>query len=114
MGEKDFLSDFRNIENAKHLIQVSIECCLDISNHIIASEKMRSPNDYADSFRVLHENKIIPDDLLNNLIEMAKFRNRLVHLYWEIDKEMLFEIIQLNLSDFNRFIQSILDKFDLS
>jgi uncharacterized protein YutE (UPF0331/DUF86 family) len=106
--KKDFLSDFRNSESAKYLLQVSIECCLDIANHIIASEKFRSPNDYADSFRVLHERSIVPDDLIGSLEEMAKFRNRLVHIYWEINDDLIYEIIQNNLNDFNRFIQIIL------
>ena len=104
----DFISDFRNAESAKYLLQVSIECCLDIANHIIASEKFRSPRDYADSFRVLHERGIVPDDLIGSLEEMAKFRNRLVHIYWEINDELIYEIIQNNLNDFNRFIQMIL------
>jgi len=106
--KKEFLSDFRNTESAKYLLQVSIECCLDIANHIIASEKFRSPHDYVDSFRVLHEQGIIPDHLIGNLEEMAKFRNRLVHIYWEINDDLIYEIIQNNLNDFNLFIQSIL------
>ena len=107
-NKQDFLSDFRNTESAKYLLQVSVECCLDIANHIIASEKFRSPTDYADSFRVLHEQSLVPDDLIGSLEEMAKFRNRLVHIYWEIDEDLIYEIIQNNLNDFSRFIQAIL------
>ncbi len=114
LNKDDFLSDFRNIESSKYLLQVSIECCLDMANHIIASEKLRSPKDYADSFRVLHENAVVPDGLIKNLVEMTKFRNRLVHIYWEIHDELIYEIIQEHLNDFDHFIQSVLSKFDLS
>ncbi|MDK2822075.1 MAG: hypothetical protein PWP31_2040 [Clostridia bacterium] len=31
--EDEFFSDFRNIESAKHLLQVSIECMIDICEH---------------------------------------------------------------------------------
>lgn len=106
--KRGFLADFRNTESAKYLLQVSIECCLDIANHIIASAKFRSPNDYADSFRILHEQKIVPDSLIDNLVEMAKFRNRIVHIYWEISDELVYEIIQEKLGDFNLYIQAIL------
>lgn len=106
--KRGFLADFRNTESAKYLLQVSIECCLDIANHIIASSKFRSPNDYADSFRILHEQKIVPDSLIDNLVEMAKFRNRIVHIYWEISDELVYEIIQEKLGDFNLYIQAIL------
>jgi len=33
---EEFLADFTKVESAKHLFQVSVECCLDVSNHIIA------------------------------------------------------------------------------
>lgn len=108
INKDEFVSDFRNSNSAKYLLQVSIECCLDISNHIIASEKFRSPDDYADSFRVLNEQKIVPDSLIDRLIEMAKFRNRIVHIYWEVDEDLVYDIIQNYLSDFELFIQSIL------
>ena len=106
-GKDEFISDFRNSSSAKYLLQVSIECCLDIANHIIASEKYRRPDDYADSFRVLHENKVIPDSLIDSLVEMAKFRNRIVHIYWEIDENFIYEILQNYLNDFELYIESI-------
>lgn len=108
ISKNEFISDFRNSNSAKYLLQVSIECCLDIANHIIASEKYRSPEDYADSFRVLNEREIVPNSLINRLIEMAKFRNRIVHIYWEVDEDLVYDIIQNYLSDFELFIQSIL------
>jgi len=108
IDKNEFISDFRNSNSAKYLLQVSIECCLDIANHIIASEKYRSPDDYADSFRILNEQKIVPDSFIDRLIEMAKFRNRIVHIYWEVDEDLVYDIIQNYLSDFELFIQSIL------
>ncbi|MFC2157868.1 DUF86 domain-containing protein [Acidobacteriota bacterium] len=108
INKSEFGSDFRNSTSAKYLLQVSIECCLDVANHIIASEKYRSPDDYADSFRVLNEQKIVPDSLIDRLIEMAKFRNRIVHVYWEVDEDLIYDIIQNYLSDFELYIQSIL------
>jgi uncharacterized protein YutE (UPF0331/DUF86 family) len=38
---------------------------------------------------------------------MAKFRNCLVHLYWEIDKKKVYEIIRDNLEDFKLFEQNV-------
>ena len=42
---KQFLKDKIVMGSAKCYLQVSIECCLDVTNHIIASEGVR--NDYA-------------------------------------------------------------------
>lgn len=55
LPEKTFLDDFTNVESTKHLLQVSIECCLDIAHHIVADEGFRTPTDYYDTFVVLRE-----------------------------------------------------------
>lgn len=56
---------------------------------------------------MLNENKIVPDSLINNLVDMAKFRNRIVHIYWEIDEQFVYDILQNYLGDFERYIESI-------
>ncbi len=39
---------------------------------------------------------------------MVQFRNRLVHLYWEVDAEVIYDILQRNLEDFEIFTKQIL------
>ena len=65
--ELEFLQDKIRIGSAKYYLQVSIECCLDIANHIIAAERFRAPKDYADSFYVLDENDIVDESLVLKL-----------------------------------------------
>ncbi|MGB9840737.1 type VII toxin-antitoxin system HepT family RNase toxin [Thermovenabulum sp.] len=95
---------------AERLLQVAIETVQNIGNHIIASRGYRNPKDYADIFRVLEEEKILPHDFSESLQQMAKFRNRLVHIYWDIDIKKVYDIIQNNLEDFERFAQIILEE----
>jgi uncharacterized protein YutE (UPF0331/DUF86 family) len=45
------------------------------------------------------------------LINMAKFRNLLVHLYWKIDDEKINEILQKELTDFDEFIRQIAKRY---
>jgi uncharacterized protein YutE (UPF0331/DUF86 family) len=33
LSAEEFLADFTKVESAKHLFQVSVESCLDVSNH---------------------------------------------------------------------------------
>ena len=40
---------------------------------------------------------------------MVRFRNRVVHLYWEIDDQQLYSILTHDTADFDRFVQCILD-----
>ena len=109
--EKGFLKDKILIGSAKYYLQVSIECCLDVANHIIASERYRAPKDYADSFAVLEEKGLIQKQLGQNLRQMTKFRNRLVHLYGEIDDKFVYEFINTDVEDIRKFREAIIRKF---
>ena len=106
-----FLKDKILIGSAKYYLQVSIECCLDIANHIIAAEGFRAPKDYADTFKVLEESGVFDEALGIKLRQMAKFRNRLVHLYGEVDDAYLHEIINSDLQDILAFKKVIAEKF---
>ncbi len=50
--QEEFLQDFTKVESAKHLLQVSIESCLDIAHHIVADEGYRTPANYYDTCEV--------------------------------------------------------------
>lgn len=106
---EEFLQDFTKVESAKYLLQVSIECCLDIAHHIVADEGYRTPADYYDTFVVLSENGIVPETFLPTLRRMVGFRNRLVHLYWNVDDATVYQIVQENLGDFETYVAFILD-----
>ncbi|HJW83292.1 MAG TPA: DUF86 domain-containing protein, partial [Anaerolineae bacterium] len=73
-----------NFAATEHFLQLCIESCIDVTNHIISAMRYRAPRDYADAFAVLAENQVVPDELLTRLQAMARFRNLIVHLYWEI------------------------------
>jgi len=107
--QEEFCEDFTKVESAKHLLQVSVESCLDIGNHIIASERFRAPDSYASTFEILVEQGILPEAYLKTFRQMVQFRNRLVHLYWDVDADFVYEILQVNLDDFDFFARQILD-----
>jgi uncharacterized protein YutE (UPF0331/DUF86 family) len=51
----------------------AIECSIDLANHIISSERYRSPEDYADAFRTLGEEGLIDPDLSSRMGAAARF-----------------------------------------
>ncbi len=106
-----FLGSRDKVGNAKYHFVIAIECCIDLANHIIASEDFRFPNDNADSFVVLVENGILDEKLREPLRAMAKFRNRLVHLYWDVEDPKVYSYLHESLADFHRFAQSIAERF---
>ncbi|NLY75498.1 MAG: DUF86 domain-containing protein [Firmicutes bacterium] len=103
----EFLGDFRNVESAKHLLQVSIENMSDICDHIIAKKRLGTPDSQADSFRIMTKNGFLNPHNLDKYLAMTKFRNKVVHLYHEIKDEEIYKILQNDLQDFYGFIAEI-------
>ncbi len=108
VAEAEFLADFRNTESAKYLLVTAIEAAIDLCNHLVSKQGGRPPQDYADCFQVLAELGVISDDFAQRLSQMARFRNLLVHLYWQVDNQRVYQIIQTNLGDLKSFRQAIL------
>jgi len=105
LSKKEFLSDPHKIGSAKYNLIVAIEGMIDLCNHIIAENGYRIPEDYADTFRVLAEKGVFDEEYTNTLIQMARFRNRLVHIYWEINNDEIYRIIHTRLQDIRDFLK---------
>ena len=108
MPAQELVGDLVRMGSVKYYLQVSIESCIDAAQHVIASEGFRPPNDYADTFTVLAERGILEQDFAERLRRMAKFRNRLVHLYGEIDDQHVVRVLVEDLGDFDLFRELIL------
>jgi uncharacterized protein YutE (UPF0331/DUF86 family) len=106
-GEEDFLSNPTNIDAAKYKLLVAIEAALSICNHIAARLGKKIPESYSDCFIILGEEGVLSKNLSGRLARMAKFRNMLVHVYWEIDDAKVFEIIREDLKDLEEFMGEV-------
>jgi len=95
----------RIVERTLHIL---IEACVDIANHIISDQEMRLPTGYADTFKVLMENKVIGKNLCETLEKMARFRNVVVHQYETIDHTIVVSILHRNLRDFQKYKKAII------
>ena len=105
------ISDPKSLGSIKYYLIIATEACIDICNHIIAKESFGVPESYADCFKILGERGIISRNLSRKLINMAKFRNLLVHLYWKVDDQKVNEILEKELTDFDEFIKQIARKY---
>jgi len=108
MSKGDFLSDEDSQDIARSRLLTAIEAALNICYHINARMMKRVPEDYAECFRSLGEGHLIDRGLTDRLSQMAQFRNRLVHLYWDIDYEQVYDIIQHDIKDLKDFSNQVL------
>ena len=109
-----FKEDFVTLAASERYLQMAIESCLNIGNRLLALVQMEqpvtTPETYADIFKELDRLGVWEDhDLTERLIQMARFRNRLVHIYWDIDEETVYRILHESLSDLERFKQAIIE-----
>jgi uncharacterized protein YutE (UPF0331/DUF86 family) len=103
-----YKADWRTQRIVERTLQIMIETCADIANHIVSDRGMRVPTGYADTFGVLKENEVITADLCGIMEKMAKFRNIVVHQYEAVDAEIVLATLKRHLNDFERYRETIL------
>ncbi|MDR5587417.1 MULTISPECIES: HepT-like ribonuclease domain-containing protein [Clostridium] len=71
---------------------------------MISRNRWGRPKDNKEHFEILFDNGIIAEEDVLIYFNMAKFRNRIVHMYFDISDEMIYDIVQ---NDFERFVGNI-------
>ncbi len=103
-----YKKDWKTQRIVERTLQIMIELCIDIANHLISDKSMRLPTGYADTFKVLIENQVISKNLFKTMEKMAKFRNVVVHQYEKIDPAIVVSILHRDLDDFRKYKKAII------
>ena len=98
-GRDEFLSDPERYGSAERFLHLAIEALLDMGNHVIADEGLGVVDWYSDVPRLFLEKELISSDLSEKWIRMIGFRNTLVHGYIDIDRTIVYEVLQNGLGD---------------
>jgi uncharacterized protein YutE (UPF0331/DUF86 family) len=106
--QEEYSRDWKTQRIIERTLQMMIELTVDISAHLISDKRLRVPTGYADTFKVLFEGGLIGQDLYQVLMQMAKFRNVVVHQYDRIDDTIVVDILQNHLGDFLLFRDAVL------
>ena len=88
-------------------VEKIVEAVTDLAFLIIKTKKMRIPEDDADAFTILLENKIIDNGLAMRLKNAKGMRNIISHQYGKVDDEIVFEAIT---EDIDRDVRIFIDK----
>jgi uncharacterized protein YutE (UPF0331/DUF86 family) len=106
-GRQAFLENPDSQDIARSRLLTAIEAALNLCFHLCARQLEQIPDEYAACFRRLGESGLIPRDLAERLARMARFRNRLVHLYWDIDYAEMFDFLPDGLTDLREYSTAI-------
>ena len=98
---------------AARYLHLAVESAIDIANHWIADQGLRTPDSNRDTFTVLEEAGEIDAALAERMRGWAGFRNILVHDYISIDHRIAFAAIRDELDDLAGFRAWALQKIDV-
>lgn len=104
----DYSQDWKIQRIIERTLQIMIEICADVANHIISDKKLAAPQSYADAFKILRDEGILETELADTMQEMAKFRNIIVHGYDKIDEAIVVDLLKRRLGDFAGYRDAIL------
>lgn len=103
----EYLGDRGKQAQAERWLHLAAECVLDLAHHLIADRGWRTPSSYRDAIQVLAENDILDDSLAGQLEAWAGLRNVLVHLYLDVDQQMLFTILERDLGQLEEYARQL-------
>ena len=88
-------------------LERAIQLCVDIANHVIASQNGAPSETMGESFQRLTKTGVIDISIAEKLRTALGFRNLSVHAYDKIDWKRVWHIVQNDLNDFRKFAQEI-------
>ncbi len=89
-------------------LQRAIQACLDLANHLIASNQWELPRSAANSMEILAGHGLLSPKLLSSAISMAGFRNIAVHDYAALDPAIIRAIVDKHLPDVDAFLATLI------
>jgi len=108
--KKAFLADERNPAASESFLRRCIDAIIDIGRHILSKSFSPKSLEYKEVALELGDKGVISKNYARTLVKMAGYRNRLVHYYKEISNEEIYEILQNDLGDLEKFLKEI-EKF---
>lgn len=94
------------LRGVKYTFVTAIEACLDIAQHLCASEGWGPPADNGDAMRLLGRHRVLPTQLADDMRRAVGFRNVLVHDYVEVRDDIVLERLD-DLVDLHEFVVAI-------
>lgn len=107
-GREHFFADRVRRYGVQYALQACVEAVLAISHHLIAEAGFPSPSRQLDTVCILASEGVISDRALaERLPRMVRFRNLLVHRYWQVEPEIVWEVLVRDLDDLRGFCGQI-------
>ena len=108
---EEFLNDDMVQDVVEYNLFIAINMMIDIANHIVVDNNLGNPETLGEAFSILNKEKYISEEERKVYRNMVGLRNILSHEYINIDKKIIYGILQDNIIDVKRFIIFVNDSF---
>jgi len=106
-SDGDILKDSGKMHIAERLLQLVVDAILDINQHIINERNLEPAEDFQSTFHILAQGGVLPKDFASKVSPVVAVRNRIVHGYESLDKELFIKNLRKNYSDFVQYVEII-------
>lgn len=93
-SKKEFIEDFKISDSAMRNLILGSEIVTDIGNHILTEAFQVHPKEYSEVIILLGETGVVDKKFATENVNMARFRNLLVHEYIKIDLDKVYDYLQ--------------------
>jgi len=94
------------LRGVKYTFVTAIEACVDVAQHICATEGWGPPADNGDAVRLLGEHGVLTTELAASVRKAVGFRNVLVHDYIEVNDAVVVARLK-GLGDLGEFVRQV-------
>ena len=109
---EEYLADYREQLVAERLLQLIIQVSLDIHKYLLKRLEIEQPKNSFETFIKVAKQGIITMKLAEKLAPSGSLRNRLVHIYEEIDPVKVYEAIHNALQNYPIYQRQVKDYLD--
>jgi len=106
-GREEYLASEIDETLAERYLERMIGRMIDVNYHLLTESGEAPPRDYHESFVRLHRLGVLEADFARRLAPSAGLRNRIVHVYDDLDPGRVYDSLQSALPDVPAYLAAV-------
>ncbi|MDL5157649.1 type VII toxin-antitoxin system HepT family RNase toxin [Actinomycetospora termitidis] len=100
-------TDLRTALAVERALSLVVELAVSVNGHVVVALTGRAPETYAASFERAEELGVFGPELSRALVPSAKMRNILVHMYLEVDHDIVAAAVPLAVEQYRDYVRQV-------
>ena len=104
---EEYEDDYFVRHTAEHLIELIVECGIDINGMLLSGADRRPARTYRGSYLALADLGVVTAERSEKLAELVGMRNRIAHEYEEVSDRLVYDNISRTVELFREYLASV-------